>query len=168
MKEYLLSVLSAALVISLVGMLAPSGSVSSLRLISALFLILVIAAPLPRLISSLPNQIEALFQINGQEEEEELRQQMDLTLDSASRTYLAQSLTQWLEQQFSIPSGEVRCIIRWAENDTSKPERVTVVLSGSSIWKNPDQIEEAVSRLLGCECVTAIESTHATERRDTE
>lgn len=164
MKEYLLSVLSAALIIALVGMLTPNGATNSLKLISALFLLLSISAPLPKLLTSIPNQIENLFQANGADgEEEELRQQADLTLENASKTYLAQSLTNLLEQKFSIPTGEVRCTIRWAEGDQAKPEKVTVILSGSAIWKNPDQIEATVTELLGCPCTTAIESSHATK-----
>ena len=162
MKEYLLSVLSAALVIALVGMLTPNGASGSLKLISALFLLLAIAAPLPKLLTSIPDQIENLFQSNGGEED--FHQQADLTLENASKAYLAQSLTQLLEQKFSIPTGEVRCTIRWADGDQAKPERVTVILSGSAIWKNPNQIEATVAELLGCECVTAIESTHATKQ----
>ena len=165
MKEYLLSVLSAALVISLVGMLAPNHVQTSLKLISALFLLLAIAAPLPKLLSSIPNQIENLLQIDGVDgEKEALHQQTDLMLENASKTYLAQSLTQLLEQKFSIPTGEVRCTIRWAEGDQAKPEKVTVILSGSAIWKNPNQIEATVTELLGCQCVTAIESSHAAKR----
>ena len=165
MKEYLLSVLSAALVISLVGMLAPNGAQGSLKLISALFLLLVIAAPLPKLLTAIPDRIENLFQTNGNGgEEDDFRQQANLTLENASKTYLAQALTQLLEQKFSIPTGEVRCVIRWTDGDQAKPEKVTVILSGSAIWKNPNQIEAAVTELLGCECVTAIESSHATKQ----
>ena len=159
MREYLLSILSAALVIALVGMLAPEGMGSSLNLISSLFLLLAIAAPLPKLIVSLPEQIEAIFQTDGQSgSEEDFRQQSDLALEGASKAYLVQSLTQLLEEEFSIPSGEVRCAVQWAEGEEIVPEKITVILSGSAIWKNPAPIEETVSRLMGCECVTAIEA----------
>lgn len=159
MKEYLLSVLAAALVIALVGILAPNGSGSSLKLVSALFLLLAIAAPLPKLLTSIPQRIEDLFQVGGQKgDEEDFRQETDLTLENASKAYLAQSLTQLLEEKFSIPAGEVRCTVRWVEGDEIRPEKVTVILSGSAIWKNPAPIEETVTQLLGCECVTAIET----------
>lgn len=158
MKAYLLSVLAAALAISLIGILAPNGSQSSLKLISSLFFLCVIAAPLPKLLEDLPRRMEDLITSpGGDSAEDDYRQQADQALENASKTYLAQMLTQFLEQKFSIASGEVRCQIRWKEGENPTPERVTVILSGSAIWKNPDAIESAVTELLGCECVTAIE-----------
>ena len=50
------------------------------------------------------------------------------------------------------------CAVLWEEEDgIAAPARVTVILSGGSIWKDPNAIEATVSALLGCECVTAIE-----------
>ena len=158
MKEYLLSILAAALTVSVVGMLAPDGSQKAIKLISALFLLVAIAAPLPNLISAIPNQLAEIFQIDQEDDiEEDFRLQTDLTLENASKVYLAQSLTSLLAQKFSIPSDEIRCTIRWSDRETTTPEKVTIILSGSAIWKNPNQIEETVTQLLGCECVTAIE-----------
>lgn len=158
MKEYLLSVLAAALALSIVGILSPNGSQSSLKLLSSLFLLLVIAAPLPRFLTTLPDRLGELFSASQQGEESDYRQQAEQALEGASKAYLAQALTQLLEQRFSIPSGEVRCVIRWNDQEEASPQRVTVILSGSAIWKNPNEIESAVTELLGCECVTAIES----------
>ena len=158
MKEYLLSILAAALIVSIVGMLTPDGSQKAVKLIGALFLLVAISTPLPQLITAIPNQLEEIFQIDQEDSvEEDFRLQMDSTLENASKTYLAQSLTSMLAQKFSIPSDEIRCTIRWCDGETPAPEKVTVILSGSAIWKNPNQIEETVTQLLGCECVTAIE-----------
>lgn len=157
MKEYLLSVLAAALAISLIGILAPNGSQSALKLLSALFFLWVIAAPLPDWLATLPNRIEGIPSTDSDSAEQDYQQQANDALNTASKAYLAQILTQFLEQEFSIPTGEVRCAIRWAEGEEALPERVTVILSGSAIWKNPKDIEAAVTNLLGCECVTAIE-----------
>lgn len=157
MKEYLLSVLAAALAISLIGILAPNGSQSALKLLSALFFLCMIAAPLPQWLSALPKRIEEITTPPQNTAEQDYQQQATDALNAASKAYLAQILTQFLEEKFSIPTGEVRCAIRWAEGEEALPERVTVILSGSAIWKNPKDIEAAVTNLLGCECVTAIE-----------
>ncbi len=158
MKTYLLSVLAAALIISLIGILAPNGAQSSLKLITSLFFLCVIAAPLPNWLENLPDRIDELVTApDGGSAEDDYRQQANEALDGASKTYLAQALTQYLEQKFSIPQGEVRCQILWSEEESATPEKVTVILSGTAIWKNPDSIEAAVTELLGCECVTAIE-----------
>jgi len=75
-------------------------------------------------------------------------------LDFVSKEYFTKNLTQTLEQEFAITSGEVRCIIRW-EDDA--PSLVTVVLSGKAVWKDPYAIEAFVESLLACECQSAIE-----------
>ena len=157
MKEYLLSLLSAAFAISLVGILAPNGTQSSIKLLSALFFLCVIAAPLPQWLSALPERIEEITSSDPSKTDEDYKQQAADTLNAASKAYLAQMLTQFLEERFSIPTGEVRCAIQWAAGEEARPEKITVILSGSAIWKNPNDIETAVTQLLGCECVTAIE-----------
>ena len=157
MKEYLLSVLAASLAISLVGILAPNGTQSSLKLLSALFFLCVIAAPLPKWLSALPDRIEEITSPDQNTTEQDYQQQAADALNAASKAYLAQMLTQFLEEKFSIPTGEVRCAIQWAAEEEARPEKITVILSGSAIWKNPNDIETAVTQLLGCECVTAIE-----------
>ncbi len=67
-------------------------------------------------------------------------------------------LTVTIEKQFGIEAGEVRCLVAWEqEGETLTPTRVTVVLSGKAIWKDPHAIEAFVTELLGCDCTTAIE-----------
>ena len=158
MKEYLLSLLCASVVITLVGILAPNATASQLKLIGSLFFICILAAPIPRVLESIPDLMQELTGVSEKEDlEEDYREQTNAALESASKTYLAQTLTSLLEQRFSIPTGEVRCMILWEDGDAVRPQKVTVILSGSAIWKNPNEIEATVRELLSCECVTAIE-----------
>lgn len=158
MKEYVLSLLCASVVIALVGILAPNATASQLKLVASLFFICVLAAPIPRFLESIPDLMQELTgAVEKDDLEENYREQTNAALESASKTYLAQTLTSFLEQRFSIPVGEVRCTILWEKDESVSPEKVTVILSGSAIWKNPNDIEAAVRELLGCECVTAIE-----------
>jgi len=158
MKEYLLSLLGASFAVALVGILSPNGSVKHMRLISSLFLICVLAAPLPKAIGSLHSFTEELNGAPGESGNNDYTEQMEEAVNSASRAYFAQTLTQMLEQRFSIKTGEVRCLIQWAQDgEQLRPLKITVILSGSAIWKNPADLEEFVQNLLGCECVTAIE-----------
>lgn len=158
MKEYLLSLLCTSVVIALVGILTPNATASQLKLIASLFFICVLAAPIPRFLESIPDLMQELTGTTEKEDlEEDYREQTNAALENASKTYLAQTLTSLLEQRFAIPVGEVRCTILWDDADEVRPKKVTVILSGSAIWKNPNEIESAVRELLGCECVTAIE-----------
>ena len=158
MKEYVFALLCASLLITLIGILAPAASAAHMRLICGLCFLCMLAAPLPSLIRSL-SSLSTDWK-NGMEQDlnDQYRDQTQQALEGASKTYFAQTLTTLLEERFSIPTGEVRCTVLWSgEDDTPKPQRITVILSGSAIWKDPAEIEETVTSLLGCECVTAIE-----------
>ena len=158
MKTYLLSLLGASLAVALVSILAPDKFSKHIKLIASLFLICVLIAPLPRAIGSIQSLIDGINGDTGNDSSSDYTDRMDDAINSASKTYFAQTLTQMLEQQFSIPAGEIRCAVQWAEDEeTLRPQKITVILSGSAIWKNPANIENFVSGLLGCECVTAIE-----------
>ncbi len=159
MTAYLLSLFSAAMAVALVGLLAPGSSGRALKLACGLFLICVIALPLPSWLGDLRDslgEITAQDPANGTGTDYE--EQLQEALDSASRSYFAAMLTQMLEDRFSIPQGELRCAILWEESEEMlRPQRVTLILSGSAVWKDPAEMEEFVSGLLGCECVSAIE-----------
>ena len=159
MKEYLLSLLIVSLAITLARLLSPNAAASHVKLICSLIFICVLASPIPQFLKQLPELSAEILDITDQTDTKDNYENIASdALENASKTYLAQALTSLLEERFSIPSGEVRCMILWGSDEEAKPQKVTVILSGSAIWKNPDQIEAMVTELLGCPCVTAIES----------
>lgn len=164
MQAYIISIVSASLAISMVNILSPKGSsdgiAKHLRLLSALFLICVLTSPAKELIVGLRDLANG--EVNLPSTDQQLREEHEEllieTLNSATQSYFLQSLTQLIEKEFSIPTGEVRCMAQWTtEENTYKPSKITVLLSGSAKWKNPVRIEEFLEALLNCECVTAIE-----------
>lgn len=164
MKEYIISLITAALIAALIGVLTPNGEGGGLsrhmRLLTALFLLCVIIAPLGGILSSLEDMLDgkAPFPEIGEGAVEDYREQFAQALSSASKPYFASLLVDAIKQEFSIPDGEVRCAIRWNDTeDTPTPERISIILSGSAIWKDPASIEAFVRERIGCECVTAIE-----------
>lgn len=160
MKSYLYALLLVSLAAALAGILSPEGEkggiLKHVRLLSSLLLICVLILPLKSGISylfalqngeiPLPDWVDS----NEDERQEELQEHLDLV----SKEYFTQSLTARLESEFSIATGEVRCMLKWNENT---PVLVTVVLSGKAIWKDPEAIESFVTALVGCDCQTAIE-----------
>ena len=82
---------------------------------------------------------------------------MKQAMESASRTYFARTLTELIGEQFALAEGSVRCEIEWEADNETVPKKITVILSGSAIWRDPEKIESFVEDLIGCECVTAIE-----------
>ena len=72
--------------------------------------------------------------------------------------YFESMLTETLCKEFEIIEDDIRTHIEWSgEGEDMRPQKVTVVLSGKAIWKDPAKIEAYVTSLLGCDCATAIE-----------
>lgn len=164
MKEYIVSLFAAALVAALIGVLSPEGEGGGIskhmRLLTALFLLCVIVAPIGGLIGTLEGMLDGTESLPGLEgdAEEGYREEMENALSSAAKPYFANLLIEAVKKEFSIPDGEVRCSIRWRDGESgATPDRISIILSGSSIWKDPSGIEKFVRERVGCECVTAIE-----------
>jgi len=160
MKAYLLSLLGASLTIALVGILSPNATSKHLKWLCSLFFVCVLIAPLPRLLEWAMENGERLSSpsIGDSSTVTDYQKQMEEAVNSASRSYFAQTLTQMLEQRFDVTPGEVRCLIVWEEEgEQLRPQKITLILSGSAIWKNPAELEDFVTNLLGCDCVSAIE-----------
>ena len=164
MQAFILSLISAALAVAILSILSPSGSSDGIakhvRLLSSLFLICVMLAPVKEFITGIQDVANGTLtlpelDIPDRSDTEELLQS---ALDGASKEYFVQSLTLLLEEEFGIATGNARCVVKWAQTeDGEKPETITVILSGNAIWKDPSRIEAFTKDLLGCECVTAIE-----------
>ncbi|MBQ8311213.1 MAG: hypothetical protein IJX80_09415 [Clostridia bacterium] len=164
MSTYLISLIAAAMVAALIGILSPDGErggiAKHMRFLVSLFLLCVLIAPLRETIGILSDFANGKSESPeiGEIEKQDYQKEMENAMSASSKAYLVQLLTQALEKNFSIESGNVRCSVRWTDADgTLSPTRVTVILSESAIWSDPEPIERFVTELLGCECVTAIE-----------
>ena len=166
MKTYLISLISAALLVALVNILSPDGGKNGIsghvKLLTSLFLVCVIITPLATFVKKLQQtDPEDLFPSDFYSpESSELESEWQSAIDQASTAYFGELLTQSLQKEFSIEEGSVRCVIVWEQasgNEALTPTRVTVILSGKAIWQAPKPIQEYVTSLLGCECNIAIE-----------
>ncbi len=164
MKDYLITLIAAAMAITIFEILSPTGVRGAIarhtRLLTGLFLICVLIAPLHGVIDTLQGFASGDISLPELDlpNEDGYRDQMEEALGAASTEYFTQSLTRMLEERFAIKTGEVHCHVEWQKNgELLSPERVTVILSGRAIWKDTGAIEAFVQSLLGCECVSAIE-----------
>lgn len=161
MREYLLMLIGASLLVAILAILAPpKGLARSLRLLSSLFLICVLLSPLLDILTELARWSAGEAELPWEEalEVPDYRQQLEEALNTASMNYVADLLTRQLEEQFEIPTGDVRCRIEWKTDDGKLlPSSVTVLLSGRGIWKDTAAIESWVSTLLDCPCESALE-----------
>ena len=160
MASYCLSIFAAALAGALIGILSPSGGLSKyLRLAVSGFLLCALLSPLPALLSHFQELPDPLLPNAPSTDQEEYESILEGALQENAKTYFTQMLTQTLCRELSVSEGELRCRVLWDESTPGSilPLRVTVILRGSAIWKDPQPIKDMVIELLNCECVVAIE-----------
>lgn len=165
MTSYLLTMLTAAIVLAFVNILTPNGIrggiASYQRLLTALLLVCILISPLSdalQWIKDAANGSLSFPMLEGFEGETDYSDQMNNALDASSKSYFTQMLTQTLSQHFSLAKEDMRCLVSWSDDPSeSAPVSVTVILSGRAIWHDPQKIEAYVRNLLGCECITAID-----------
>lgn len=162
MKEYLLSLLVASMLLTLVGILSPKGSNGGLsghvRLVGALVWICLLVVPLFHLVSQFRQTWDDELIFEQESVIPDCQAQLNEAIDKASKDYFCDMLTQTLEERFSLTAGTLRCTVKWMQVESGiKPEQVTLFLSGSAIWQSPTLLEEFVTDLIGCKCITVIE-----------
>ena len=165
MSSYLYALFLLCLALSLGELLRPGKEGEPLgkawKAFCSLLLLCTLASPLrarlPTLRQWTNGEGGSLFPESPSVESPALSPEEALT--EASKAYFLQLLTQNLEQEFSISPGQIRCTVEWTAdtNGAPHPGRVTLLLSGNAIWKDPHAMEAYVSSLLNCECQSAIE-----------
>lgn len=161
MKDYFFTLIGASLCVMMISLLAPPGGSSKyVRLLTSLFLICVIISPVGGWIEKIQNLADGGIPLPewGDSNDEHAKEEMQNTLHSASKDYFLQSLTQMLEEKFSISAGEIHCNAVWreAEDGQIRPKEIHVLLSGRAIWNDPKRIESFIYELLGCSCIIAV------------
>ena len=159
MDGYVLTLIGAALISALVGVLAPAGCTAKyVKLITSLFLICVLISPVKGLIVGLQELINGTpsFSDSDLPTEEDFQLQADSFTNEAAQAYFTDMLTEQILSHFSIAPDELRCHAEWESTNGVWPKRITVVLSGSAIWQDTHAIEDFVEKLIGIPCQTAI------------
>ena len=161
-KTYLLSIFATALLITVVDILAPAsagGLSKHLKLVLSLVFVCVLISPTVTLAERLLAFSNGDWELEIEGDlKDHYSQELQNALDDASKDYFEGMLTQTLCNEFNIVEDELRVRVEWSgEGENLRPEKVTVILSGKAIWKNPAKMEEYVSSLLNCDCVSAIE-----------
>ena len=160
-KAYILSIFATAILITVVDILVPSGGGLSkhLKLVCSLVFICILISPTISLAQKLKDFANGdwEFEIAG-DADNPYSEEMQNALDSVSLEYFEGMLKQTLCEEFDIAEDDLRLQIEWmGEGLQMHPKKVTIILSGKAIWKNPAKIEGYVTSLLDCDCVSAIE-----------
>ena len=162
-KAYIISIFATALLITVADILAPAGSGSGLsrhlKLVTSLVFVCILISPTVSFVERIREFANGNweFDIEGDVKDHYSSELQD-ALDNTSKEYFEEMLKETLCKEFEIVEDDLRVHVEWAgEGENLRPTKVTVILSGKAIWKNPAKIEEYVSSLLNCDCVSAIE-----------
>ena len=162
-KVYMLSIFATALLITVVDILAPTGNGGGLskylKLVTSLVFVCILISPTVSLAQRLGDFANGNweFEIEGDVEDHYSAELQD-ALDNASKEYFEGMLKQTLCKEFDIAEDDLRVRVEWdGEGEKIRPQKVTLLLSGKAIWKDPAKMEGFVSSLLDCDCVSAIE-----------
>ena len=160
MKAYILTIFATALIMTVVDILAPNGATARhLKLLGTLVFVCVLISPTVSLAQKLQDFANGEWETKFEGEiEDHYSSELQNALDDASFAYFEGMLKQTLCQEFAIAEDDLRVRVEWAGTGTEmRPQKVTVILSGKAIWKDPAKIEGYVTSLLDCDCVSAIE-----------
>ena len=73
---------------------------------------------------------------------------------------IGQAVKDSLYEKFGIANDKCRINVELSDSDgdgIKEPRRITVILNGRAIFKDPEAIKKFISELFKCECKCAIE-----------
>ena len=155
MKEYLLSILAAALISALLLHLLPEKASlkKGAQLLSALLLLSLVLSPL----SGAKEALENLFSGDWFDEttlQEDYTKKSGESLSSYSKDYLENLVKEQLVKSFSLCEDDLSVHLLFEDGE---PKKVLLLLSGKAIWQDSARLEAYVEQLLGIDCSSALE-----------
>jgi len=151
MGGYLYTLAAASVLISLICALVPSSSTQHVKLLCSLCVICLLCAPLGKLMRAVKDGELDLPPEWTEPPAEESEQDMSQVAESL----LAGQLQDLLQKEFALAPTECRIYSEWS--DAGKVTKITLVLSGKAIWRDPDPIKAYVQGLMGCPCVVVLD-----------
>lgn len=157
MREYLMSVICAALAVGVIGVLVPEGEGGGLRrhmgLIGALCVVAILISPAHHLLEFLGGLSEGDWHVDTEQNVEQYEAEYSKYLASLGERELADGLATLICNEFDISPEQCHVNAKIGQYDgQAMAEQVTVILSGTALLRDPYAIEKFVSEMLGCEC----------------
>jgi len=163
MKEYFISLLAVGVLSMLANALCADekgGDFMSknIRLFCALAVICVIVAPLKEFITTLSSADYSISGLTGDSDIEDYEDKYKNALISSGEESVKSNIQTMLAEKFGMSPDNIRIELE-IDRSSSSPNltKVIVFLSKTAIFKNPYDIEKAVSDTYGCECDVAVE-----------
>lgn len=166
MRIYIYYVICIAAISGIVLMIAPEGVRSGIKkhikLICSLCLLCVMINPISELLGAIENIGDIENDLGGPKNELESMYE-SIYEGNVESNYIGSigiSVKEKLLDEFSISQNECRVEVSFYDADGDglrEPERITVILSGRSVFQDPRKIEAYIEKLYNCKCVCAIE-----------
>ncbi len=150
MREYIMKVIGMAILVGLSEQFLPPNTKmrSYVRLFGSLCLLLLLIAPIGK-ITDLPNLFEG-FEVEISESSE-----YEKILEGSIKDTVRKEMSAALIKELGV-GEETRIGISFADGTPLRVKKVLITVTGRDIFKNPYEMEETVTRLLGCECVVVV------------
>lgn len=169
MSKYLYSLICTVSAAGIAMILLPGESRSGMKkhvgLICSLCVLCIIITPFSDLINNISGFLESGGEvIFGQIDKEAIYDEYESIynkyLDGGYGNNIGQAVKDSLHQKFGIPPNRLRVLTEFSDKNgdgAREPCKITVILNGSSIFREPREIEQFISDLFECICVCAIE-----------
>jgi len=164
MNKYLISIIIVSIAIGLCNIISPKhkGIEKHIKLVGMLIILSVAISPIVKALDDADfNFLESIKEkiSAGTENQDDYNQILKEYLTSFSLAEAKEYIKSDLIEEYDIPEGECEIIIEidQSENET-KIKRISVLLSGYSVFKNPYEIEQYLSQNYECDAQVAIKS----------
>ena len=172
MSNYLYSVICTVAVAGIALLTLPGNSRGSMKkhlgLVCSLCVLCIITSPMTELVKSVREFFESggelIFGQMGKEEKDELyddyKSIYNKYLEGGYGSNIGQAVKDSLLKKFGIPPQELRVLTAFSDEDgdgVREPYKITVVMSGRAVFRNPREIEGFISDLFKCMCECAVE-----------
>lgn len=157
MREYLMSLIMAALTVGLVGALVPEGDGGGLRryvtFVGSLCVLILLISPITSVLGFVGDLSDGGFDISLENTTEQYEEQFRQYITSLGEESISVELADVICEEFNISEQECHVKVDTYElQGEMAVGRVTVILSGKAIFQDPYEIEQYITGLLGCEC----------------
>ena len=167
LSGYIFSIACLSAAIGIACAAAPEGIGGGLkkhlRLVCALCFLCVLIGPLTEIIDNVKSSFEALEE-GVDDESDEIREKYESIyeeyLEGGYGDNVERAVKDLLSTRFGMPEEECRAEIEFADKNgdgVKEVTKITVILSGRSIFRDPAEIKSCVSECFDCECLCAIE-----------
>ena len=153
MKEYVITLMAASLLVGMIGVLIPKPHKGYVRFLCGLCMICLLARPLAGTLGAWE-----LFTISDGEQEKQEDALYDEIYQNTIRDFnagkIADALKDMISKDFSLSQEDLSIAVELEEiEEKIVIKKTTVSLSGNAVLQDPRELVSYLEGMLGCQCV---------------